>query len=305
MDFGAEFLGNRFFIVVVFALCAMPYALCCFFLVDVFYPMLYALCSMQRIQRHQLEALYRKYNRREYVHPDPLEFLYRYPDLRDREIAGMAAAALAYGRVQQIIKSVAAVLVPMGASPFRFVMESGDAGIHSVLNGFVHRFATGEGMARLLIGIRGMVEQYGTLKDAFRMQMPPEHGNILPALKGFCRQVTGASGGDLGHLLPLPERGSACKRMNLFLRWMVRNDDVDPGGWDDIPASALIIPLDIHMHRVGQALGFTKRKQADMQTALEITEGFRQVAPEDPVRYDFVLTRPGIRGDMGGKGFPV
>ncbi|MCD6487215.1 MAG: TIGR02757 family protein, partial [Syntrophobacterales bacterium] len=98
-------------------------------------------------------------------------------------------------------------------------------------------------------------------------------------------------------LLPSPAKGSACKRLNLFLRWMVRHDDVDPGGWDDISSSKLIIPLDTHMHRICLALGITKRKQADMKTALEITRSFQVMAPHDPVRYDFALTRLGIRKD--------
>ncbi|MBW2545477.1 MAG: TIGR02757 family protein, partial [Deltaproteobacteria bacterium] len=97
--------------------------------------------------------------------------------------------------------------------------------------------------------------------------------------------------------VPLPAKGSACKRLNLFLRWMVRRDDVDPGGWDDIPPSKLVIPLDTHMHRICLAFGFTKRKQADMKTALEITDSFRAIVPDDPVRYDFALTRLGIRKD--------
>lgn len=271
--------------------------------------MLYALFPMHRTinktLKQRLETLYGRYNRREFVHPDPLEFLYRYPDLRDREVAGMVAAALAYGRVRQIVKSVSIVLERMGPSPFRFVRETTDAQMYSALDGFVHRFATGRGMARLLIGIRDAVEHDGSLHGAFRKGMSPEHENVLPALAGFCRRITEAAGGDPGHLLPLPDRGSACKRMNLFLRWMVRKDAVDPGGWDAVPAAGLIVPLDVHMHRVGRDLGFTKRKQADMKTALEITEGFRRLVPEDPVRYDFVLTRPGIRGDVDDNDFRI
>ncbi|MEJ2656586.1 MAG: DUF2400 family protein, partial [Desulfobacterales bacterium] len=103
---------------------------------------------------------------------------------------------------------------------------------------------------------------------------------------------------DVGHLIALPQRGSACKRMNLLLRWMVRKDNVDPGGWRGVPWSKLIIPLDTHMHKIGLKLGFTKNRQANMRTALEITSGFRKIIPEDPVKYDFALTRFGIRSDM-------
>lgn len=104
-----------------------------------------------------------------------------------------------------------------------------------------------------------------------------------------------AMGSLSGHLLPLPSRGSACKRLHLFMRWMVRNDDVDPGGWNMIPASELMVPVDVHMHRIGIKLGFTNRKAADAKTVIEITEGFRVVSSDDPVKYDFALTRSGIQ----------
>ena len=107
----------------------------------------------------------------------------------------------------------------------------------------------------------------------------------------------GLIGGSLPFLLPFPEKGSACKRLNLFLRWMVRKDRVDPGGWDGVPASKLIVPLDTHMYGITRGLGFTERKSADLRTAIEATAAFRKIAPRDPVRYDFALTRPGIRRD--------
>ena len=255
------------------------------------------------VQKQKLESLYKKYNRREFVHPDPLEFLYGYPDLKDRELVGMVAAALAYGRVAQILRSVSVILERMESSPYRFVMESSQAQIESAFKGFVHRFATGKEVSRLLIGIKGVLAQYGSLYQAFLGFVHPDHDTVLPALSRFCRLIDEAAGGDIGHLLPMPDRGSACKRMNLFLRWMVRRDAVDPGGWKSIPAALLIIPLDVHMHRVGQKLGFTGRKQADIRTAMEITDGFKRLTPEDPVRYDFALTRLGIRKDLGDEDF--
>ena len=88
------------------------------------------------------------------------------------------------------------------------------------------------------------------------------------------------------------------KRLNLFLRWMVRRDEVDPGGWDRVSPSQLMIPLDIHMHRISRKLGFTERKQADIRTVIEVTDAFRKISPEDPAKYDFVLTRFGIREEM-------
>ena len=104
-------------------------------------------------------------------------------------------------------------------------------------------------------------------------------------------------------MLPCPSRGSACKRLNLYMRWMVRRDDIDLGGWDRVPASKLVVPLDTHMHRIALAFGATRRKQANLRTALELTAAFRAIAPDDPVRYDFALTRFGIRSDMDVEAF--
>ena len=98
--------------------------------------------------------------------------------------------------------------------------------------------------------------------------------------------------------MPWPSRGSACKRLNLYLRWMIRSDEVDPGGWSGVHPRKLIVPLDTHMHRIGREWGFTRRKAADMKTALEITEAFRSINELDPVKYDFALTRTGIRKDV-------
>lgn len=259
--------------------------------------------TKKMIQKKQLESLYEKYNRREYVHPDPLEFLYKYQRIEDREIVGMVAAALAYGRVAQIIKSVSIVLERMGPSPYQFLRESSAVQIESTFKGFVHRFATGKGVSRLLMGVKGVLDCYGSLYQAFRGFVCSHHDTVLPSMSRFCQQIDEAAGGGIGHLLPMPERGSACKRMNLFLRWMVRKDTVDPGGWEEIPAALLIVPLDVHMHRIGQKLGFTTRKQTDIRTAMEITNCFKRLTPEDPVRYDFVLTRLGIRKDMCDEDF--
>lgn len=246
----------------------------------------------------RLEMLYKKYNRREFVHPDPLEFLYNYKDVRDREIAGLIASSLAYGRVAQILKSVSIVLGRMGRSPYGYLMSKRDKEIVKDFVDFKHRFTTGRDKADLLIGIRHVVRRYGSLKKCFKSGYKNNDKTTVPALSFFVSEMIRGAGVKKMSLLPSPELGSACKRLHLYLRWMIRKDAVDPGGWDDIPCSKLIIPLDTHMHRIGRALGFTKRRQADLRTALEVTDGFAVFSPEDPVRYDFALTRFGIRPDM-------
>lgn len=254
--------------------------------------------ELVRFDRDALERLYGLYNRRDFVHPDPLEFLYSYEDTRDREIVGILASCLAYGRVAQILRSVSWVLGRIGPFPHRFLRGHSRESLGRVFFGFKHRFTTGEQIAALLYSVGTVSEDYGSLQECFIRGMRKEDETVLPALGRFAK-ILGeqmACGTDM--FLPAPARGSACKRLNLFLRWMVRCDDVDPGGWEEVPPSKLIIPLDTHMHKVSRALALTKRKQADMKTALEVTNAFKLIAPEDPVRYDFSLTRLGIRDGM-------
>ncbi len=249
--------------------------------------------------RKQLDDIYARYHRREFVHPDPLEFLYRYDDPAEREIVGLIASSLAYGRVAQILKSVSVVLGRMGP-PASFIGDSSEKDMRRSVADFRHRFTTGEELADLLIGIKRVVEEHGSLKAAFVKGLRDDDETVLPALDAFATALMGTG---CNSLIPLPGRGSACKRLNLFLRWMVRRDEVDPGGWDEVGPARLIVPLDTHQYRICTALGFTRRKSANLRTALEITEAFRRIAPEDPVRYDFSLTRTGILPGNGPESF--
>ena len=255
---------------------------------------------MKKKEVERLERLYHRYNHRRFVHPDPLEFLYDYGDAGEREVVALLASSLAYGRVARILASVSAVLSVMEGAPLAYLSRAGHASCRKDFGGFVHRFARGEHVASLLMGIRGVLEREGSLRRCFAGALEEGDGSLLSAMNHFAGRISREGRDGAGHLMPLPSRGSACKRLNLFLRWMVRRDRVDPGGWDEVPPSKLIVPLDTHMHRIGLHLGLTSRKQADMRTALEITAGFGRVSPEDPVRYDFALTRLGIReeGEM-------
>ena len=257
---------------------------------------------MVRNARRHLDKLYRLYNHREFVHPDPLAFLYDYDDLKDREIVGLVASSLAYGRVTQIMKSVSSVLERMTPSPFVFLMNSSLKELSSTYSGFRHRFTTGMDIAYLLWATRDLIGRHGSLYECFNRGLNDGDDTVLPALSAFVGRFRPLLRGIRRGFLPSPEEGSACKRWNLFLRWMVRCDEVDPGGWKGVSPSRLIVPLDIHMHRISLALHLTGRKQADLNTALEITRAFRTLVPEDPVRYDFVLSRLGIRNDLDGAG---
>lgn len=253
------------------------------------------------ISKRRLDKLYRAYNSRRWVHPDPLEYLYRYRNPLDQEIVGLIASCLAYGRVVQILKSVKWVLDKMGPSPHRFLQRATNESLQKTFGGFRHRFTTGEELIALFVGVKQVLDCYGSLYACFLNGFEIDDVNILPALSRWVRELTKSSTGRCNSLLPLPEKGSACKRLNLFLRWMVRRDCVDPGGWRDVPAAKLIVPLDTHMYRICFGMRLTSRKNADMRTAVEVTRAFRGVQPWDPVRYDFALTRLGIRKDADPK----
>lgn len=244
-----------------------------------------------------LDELYLHFNRFEHIHPDPLEFVYRYQEKRDRELSGFIASALAYGRVRQILRSVATVLDAMGPSPARFLLKTPSSRLRKEFEHFKHRFTSGDVLCDLLDGLRELILTYGSLEACFREGFREADDNILPALCAFVEKLEGAAGRTMPMLLPSPDGGSACKRLNLFLRWMVRKDNVDPGVWESIPATHLIVPLDTHMHRIASAMGLTSRKQADIKCAVEITRAFGAIRPADPVRYDFAITRLGIKDD--------
>ena len=243
-----------------------------------------------------LEGLYANYNRFEHIHPDPLEFVYCYENEADREIVGFLASALAYGRVAQILCSVRSVLNAMGTSPSAFLSLNSPSRIAKTFKFFKHRFTTGEDLASLLTGLRKLLRKHDSLEKCFLAGFDEKDKNILPALAVFVRKLEEAAGRKMPMFLPSPDGGSACKRLNLYLRWMIRRDNVDPGIWRSIPASHLIIPLDTHMHRIALRMGITARKQADLRCAAEVTGAFRSICPDDPVRYDFVLTRLGMNG---------
>ncbi len=243
-----------------------------------------------------LDSLYDRFNHPECVHPDPLEFVCRYTAAPDQEIAGLVASCLAYGRVQIILNHVSEALDPMGTSPADFIIGHTLREFKEIYRDFTHRFTRGDELARLLAAIRTTLLEYGSLKSCFLAWDRPEDPTYQSALAGFATFLRIAMGGSCRSLLPDPEKGSAMKRLHLFLRWMVRRDAVDPGTWTGLSPSRLIIPLDTHLHAFGLCYGLTRRKQANLKTALEITDAFRVLCPEDPTRYDFALAHTGILG---------
>jgi len=239
-----------------------------------------------------LEQAYKQYNHRAFVHPDPLEFLYRYDKPEDREVVGLIASSLAYGRVAQILKSVAKILDILEGHPAQMLRDMTERDLQERFGEFRYRFTTGMEMVRFLTGISRILREKGSLRALIR-----NSGDTWPdVLESFAWQINRTAGG-LSSLLPLPSKGSACKRLMMFFRWMVRRDDVDIGDWHDLGSQNLIIPLDTHMFRIAHLLKFTDKNSPNLRTAMEITYKFKELEPDDPVRYDFSLTRPGIRNE--------
>ncbi len=251
--------------------------------------------------RDALETLYVKYNRRELIQPDPLQFVYRYSKRGDMEIAGFLASCLAYGRVQQIEKSLTVLLKRMGNSPLDYVMNF-DKKESQTLRNFKHRFTSGDDIADLLAVLKLIIGKFGSIEKFFVKGYNRADSNIIPALTKFCDSLLAVHAQNhkghiprgLQYLLPSPAAGSVCKRLNLFLRWMVRRDDVDAGLWKSIDKAKLIIPVDVHMGRLCKILGFYDQKSVSMKAAIKITQAFAKISPDDPVKYDFALSRIGI-----------
>lgn len=206
---------------------------------------------------------------------------------------------MAYGRVGQILKSVENVLCRL-QSPAALARTASMSELRRRFLGFKHRFTVGDEVAGLIFGAGRIIGQSGSLGQFVADRLSPEDENVLSAMTALTDALVDGSDGLCRGLVSDPRKGSACKRLNLYFRWMVRKDDVDPGGWPISPAK-LIVPLDTHMHRFALTEGLTTRKAADMKTALQITAGFREFSPRDPVKYDFALTRVGILKTAGYK----
>jgi uncharacterized protein (TIGR02757 family) len=248
------------------------------------------------LDRRRLDSLYEEWNRPEYVSPDPLETLADYPATPDREVAALVAASMAYGRVASILPPLKKVLKAMGPSPRLYILENREKDIASDLDGIVHRFARATHLAALLAGAAGAVHRNGSLESAFLKGY--RKGGTVSGLNSLSDELRKDVKGKAGHLLPEPERGSACKRLNLYLRWMVRRDSVDPGGWDGVDTADLFLPLDTWTYRIAVRAGWTGRVTPDMKTVIEVSRALSKINPEDPVRYDFALSRFGIRAGL-------
>jgi uncharacterized protein (TIGR02757 family) len=262
-----------------------------------------------------LERFLAEAPQRERLANDPVELPHRYRDPRDIEVAGLLSACLAYGRVELFKPKLEALLGQMGTSPANFVAALDAVAARELLQGFVYRFNVAADLGVLLLGMGRALRERGSLEAVFVEQF--EHtGALKSALDGFTatlrdvpmREVRAALGRERGldHLLPSPLGPGAAKRLNLFLRWMVRGpDEIDFGIWKRVSPAVLIIPLDTHIARISRRIGLTRRKDLGWKTAEEITASLRRIDPADPVKFDFALCHHGMSGQCAIRPVPA
>jgi uncharacterized protein (TIGR02757 family) len=258
--------------------------------------------------RASLDELYREYNRDDSA-SDPVHLVRPFSNPADREVAGFCAGALAFGRVASVINSISTLLRIMGPHPAEFVRAFDPAAPHPELRAMVHRWTRGEDLAALLWILRQMLERSGSLEQFFAEGLTEDDDDVGGALESFSdramrldiRRAYGRVPRRPGvcYFFPRPSRGSACKRLNLFLRWMVRHDAIDPGGWRLVSPSKLVVPLDTHVIRLGQCLRLTRYTSPGWRMASDITASLRRLDPDDPVRFDFSLCHLGMRNACG------
>ncbi|HTP65035.1 MAG TPA: TIGR02757 family protein [Geobacteraceae bacterium] len=244
---------------------------------------------------------------------DPLSFCHRYGDPKDQEIVGLIASSFAYGNVKIILRNLESIFTEMGTSPRAFVEAFEPGRGLSLFAGFRHRFNDGRDLCALLLACRTMIEEADSIGEFFLGCHDAVADDITPSLVAFCSaimafdyaSVFGATGfpedSYFPFLFPSPATGSACKRLCMFLRWMVRPaDGIDLGLWRDVSPAKLVIPVDAHIRRICGYLGLTSRRQADWRMAREITSALKELDPDDPVKYDFPLCHLGISEGCAG-----
>lgn len=255
-----------------------------------------------------LDRLYRDFN-----HPDsatdPIQIVRRFTRDDDREIAGFVAAALAFGRVMSVLQSIERVLAVMGPEPAAYVRRFDARRDGPAFAGIVHRWTRGADIVALLWLLRQMVDCAGSVEGFFLEGHDADAEDIAGALDSFSTRAMAldlkAAYGrvpkkpGVGYFFPRPSAGSACKRLNLFLRWMVRRDALDLGVWRRVSPAPLIIPLDTHVIRVGRCLRLTTYTSPGWRMARDITASLRQLDPEDPVKYDYALCHLGMMNACG------
>jgi uncharacterized protein (TIGR02757 family) len=247
--------------------------------------------------KEKLENLYLSYKHK-FSSKDPVWILHRFQDEKDIELIGLITAAYAYGSVEQINAFIEKLLKKTGNKPYEFTINFEKRKDKKYLNGLNYRFNTSGDLVNLLDSLGRNIKEYSSLKNLFLLNYNKDDGNIISALSDFTGKlnvrVKQKSSMYYHYLLSNPTNGSTCKRMNLFLRWMVRKDEIDLGVWSEVDKAKLIMPVDVHIARIAKSLGLVKRKSIDLKFAVELTGRLKEFDACDPVKYDFALCHIGM-----------
>jgi uncharacterized protein (TIGR02757 family) len=257
----------------------------------------------------RLDTIYRTFDHVDSA-LDPVHIVRRYASREDREIVGFCAAALAFGRVASVLQSVEALLRVMGPRPTAFVRGFDPAAHGPALAPLVHRWIRGRDLVALLIILQRMLREHGSIEGFFLAGDDANAPDVHAALDSFSTRalatdLTAAYGrrrparAGVAYFFPRPSAGSACKRLNLFLRWMVRKDAIDMAVWTRVAPSRLVVPLDTHVIRLGRCLRLTRYTSPGWKLAAEITASLREMDAADPVRFDFSLCHVGMMNACG------
>jgi uncharacterized protein (TIGR02757 family) len=231
------------------------------------------------------------------IEPDPLQLVLRFDDPLDQEVAGLIAAAFAYGRADIIVANIGVVLARMKPSPYRYLQTFDAREATKRFAGFAHRFHKTPDLVGFLEILANVIEEHRSIGAFFKSCYDEREFDISGSLSRFTQTALATGNGQratIKYLLTNPEDGSACKRMNLYLRWMVRRTPPDLGLWAFVDPAKLVMPLDTHVHRIATFLGLSERKSGDWKAARALTDNLARFDAADPVRYDFALCRLGI-----------
>lgn len=238
-------------------------------------------------------------NQHNFIKDDPIQIPHQFSRLQDIEIMAFWAAVLAWGQRKTIINKCKELVERMDGTPHDFIKNHEESDLKQLL-GFKHRTFNDTDALYFVSWLQQHYAQHDSLETAFASHIQPTDETIAKGLIGFHNDFFSLPDFPTRTRkhIATPARKSACKRLNMFLRWMVRSDDtgVDFGLWKQISTSQLVCPLDVHVERVARKIGFLTRKQSDWQAALELTANLRKLDPQDPVKYDFALFGLGLEG---------
>ncbi len=242
------------------------------------------------ITKLEIDALAEKYETVDFIKDDPVRVPHRFNDIKDIELAGFIASLVAYGRRDVFIKKLNQLFEIAHNEPYNFIMNFEP----KILGDFNYRFGKPDDFAQIFNILKNLYEKDGGLEELFKYGYENSENMFIPVTDYFYSRAKDKEALGFKFMIPDANKGSAMKRMCMFLRWMVRKGPVDFGIWDFMPASDLLIPLDTHVARLSREMGLLTRNANDFKSVLEITENLRKFDPVDPIKYDFALFGYGI-----------